>query len=295
MSTSPKGQAGFNDDEISINLAPVFKALTKGFEDRGKVDTYFLIIEISINLAPVFKALRKGIPWIIIAAVVFGSLAYFGTKMFITPTYMTLFRVYVNNSQDSSDKTSITNSDLSASRSLASTYAEIIKGRTVLTTAAEKTGITAGYNTLNSMVSVDFGSATEIISVGVTTVSPEMSLQYANNIIEVAEEQVSSIVDGSSMRVIDEPFLPTGSSYPNYRRNTILGALAGAALVILFIVLRELLDNRVRDEESLEERYGVAILGSIPNQEAASKAGSHYGKYGYGYGYADAGKEAQKK
>lgn len=254
--------------------------------------------ETVINLAPILKALKKGIPWIIAAAVICGVLAYFGTKLFVTPTYRTQFRVYVNNSQNSSDKTSITNSDLNASRNLASTYAEIIKGRTVLTTAAQKAGLSLGYSKLNSMVNVDLGSATEIIKVSVTTESPELSKEYAGAIIEVAEEQISNIVEGSSMRVIDEPYLPTGIASPSYRRNAILGAAIGAVLVIALIVLREILDNRVRDEETLEERYGIAILGAIPNYDSATKAGSNYSKYGYGYGYggyARADKEAQKK
>ena len=116
-------------------------------------------------------------------------------------------------------------------------------------------------------------------------------MRYAECIIEIAEEQVSSIVDGSSMRVIDEPYMPTSIYAPNYRRNAILGAVIGALLSLLIVILRELLDNRVRDEDTLEARYGVAILGSSPNQDSASKAGGHY----YAYGYANADKEAHKK
>ena len=130
----------------------------------------------------------------------------------------------------------------------------------------------------------------EIITVQVTTADPRMSKNYAECIISVAQEQVSSIVDGSSMRVIDEPYLPGVINSPDYKKNTILGALIGAVLVVMIVVLRELLDNRVRDEETLEERFGVAILGSIPNYDAAGRASKSYGTYGYGA----ADKERQK-
>ena len=243
-----------------------------------------------IDLVPILKAVRKNCLWIIIVACITGGLAYVGSKMLITPIYQTTFRVYVNNALDTSNKTSISSSDLSASRSLASTYSEIIKGRTVLTLAAKDAGIDVAYNKLNRMVTVNTGSATEIITVYVMTADPLMSKRYAESIIKVAQEQVSSIVDGSSMRVIDEPFLPTAIYSPNYKNNAILGAFVGAFLVFLVVVLRELLNNCVRDEQSLEERFGYAILGSIPNQEAAHKFGSNY----YAYGYARADKEAQK-
>ncbi len=247
--------------------------------------------EMVIYLGPILKALRKRLIWIILVAVLCGALAYFATLMFTAPKYRTTFTVYVNNALDSSDKTSISNSDLTASRSLALTYAEIIKGRTVMAAAASEAGIEAQYSTLSKMVNVNSGTTTEIITVNVTTVSPELSKRFADCIIDVSKAQVSSIVDGSSMRVIDEPYLPTGIYSPNYKRNTLIGAFLGAFILVVIIVLREILDNRVRDEQTLAERFGVAILGSIPNQTAASKAGGHY----YSYGYENAGKEANKK
>ena len=241
--------------------------------------------ELVIDLVPIFKALRKHIILILLVTLIFGAATWVGTHMFITPTYRTSFRVYVNNSQDTSEKTSITSSDLSASRSLANTYAEIINGRTVLTKAAEMTGIFSGYGAVKNMVNVNTSSTTEIITVSVTTNSPDISLKLAENIIVMAEEQVAGIVDGSSMRVIDEPYLPTSIYSPHYNRDAVTGAVIGMLLTILIIALIEILDTRVRNEDSLEERYGIAILGSIPNQESARKSGGSY--YAYGYARAD--------
>ncbi len=240
--------------------------------------------ELVIDLVPVFKALRKHIILILAVALLFGAATWIGTHAFVTPTYRTSFRVYVNNSQDSSEKTTITSSDLSASRSLANTYAEIISGRTVLTKAAEMTGIFSGYSAVKNMVNVSTSNTTEIITVSVTTNSPDVSLKLAENIIVMAEEQVAGIVDGSSMRVIDEPYLPTGIYSPHYNRDAAIGAMIGLMLMVLIIALIEILDTRVRNEDSLEERYGIAILGSIPNQESARKSGGSY----YAYGYARA-------
>ena len=244
-----------------------------------------------IDLVPIFKALRKHILLILVVALLFGAAAWIGTHVFIPPTYRTSFRVYVNNSQDTSEKTTITSSDLSASRSLANTYAEIIRGRTVLKQAAELTGIFNG--SVSNMVNVSTSSTTEIITVSVTTNSPEVSLRLAQNIITVAEEKVAGIVDGSSMRVIDEPYLPGGIYSPHYYRDAAIGALIGLMLTVLIIALIEILDTRVRNEESLEERYGIAILGSIPNQEAARKSGGNY--YAYGYARADKGGDTNEK
>ena len=233
-----------------------------------------------VDLVQILKIILKNYLWIVIAALLLGGLFFLAAKTLITPTYQTSFRVYVNNALDTKDKTSVSNSDLSAARSLASTYSEIIKGRTVLTESAERAGLDIGYSKLSRMVSVSSGSATEIITVSVTTANPVMSKQFAEKIIEVAQEKVASIVDGSSMRVIDQPYIPQGIYAPNYKRYTALGVLLGALLMILFLYIKEILDDRVHDEEPLRERFGYAILGSIPNYTAASKSGKDYSTYG---------------
>ena len=166
-----------------------------------------------------------------------------------------------------------------------------VRGRTVLKQAAELTGIFNG--SVSNMVNVSTSSSTEIITVSVTTNSPEVSLRLAQNIITVAEEKVAGIVDGSSMRVIDEPYLPGGIYSPHYTRDAAIGALIGLMLTVLIIALIEILDTRVRNKDSLEERYGIAILGSIPNQEAAKKSGGSY--YAYGYARADKGGDTGEK
>lgn len=233
--------------------------------------------ELVIDLLPILVAIRKKLHWLAAAALLAGFLAWLISYLFIVPLYQTSFRVYVNNSQDSGEKTSITSSDLSASRSLANTYAQIISGRTVLTEAAASVGMYAGYAKLSGMVDASPQSNTEIISVKVRAESPELAVAYANSIIRVSQKQISGIVDGSSMRVIDEPFTPSGIHSPSYVKNAVIGALLAVIAVVGIITLKEIFDTRVRDEETLEQRYGIAILGSVPNHEFAGKAGNHYG------------------
>lgn len=79
------------------------------------------------------------------------------------------------------------------------------------------------------------------------------------------------------MQVVDAPVLPTSRYAPNYQRNTMMGALLGAFLAAALIVLRELMDDHVKDEEALEERFGLPVLGSIPNIAEASRKNNDYG------------------
>ena len=236
--------------------------------------------EETVDLLPLFMALYKRWYLIAIVSVLSAVMFWLGSYMFLTPTYRTSCRVYVNNMLDSSEKTSVTTSDLSASRSLANTYSEIISGRTVLTEAAQKLGLARDYKQLSSSISVSTSDLSEIITITVIDTSPEIAQALARSIIEIAQEHVSDIVDGSSMRVIDAPYYPTSIYSPSYSKNTVIGFLLGAVLSAGGIILLTLLDNRVKDEDSLERRFNIVVLGSIPDIEEAGKASSR-GAYGY--------------
>ena len=99
-------------------------------------------------------------------------------------------------------------------------------------------------------------------------------------VAQVAAGQISGIVDGSSMRVIDEPYLPEGIYSPSVMKYTAVAAFLGLFAVCAIIVIKEILDDRVKDESTLEERMQLPVLGAIPDFDSAGKKG--YGYYGYG-------------
>ena len=86
------------------------------------------------------------------------------------------------------------------------------------------------------------------------------------------------------MRILDAPVQPTGIFAPSYTGNAMKGAILAVVLVAGCIILKELLNDKVRDGETLEARYGITVIGSIPNMNAAEKNASQYG-----YGYAQGG------
>lgn len=239
----------------------------------------------SVDLLPLLLAVLKRwwiIGWI---TVLCGLAAFAGTKLLITPTYRANFTAYVNNraETESEQQTVLSNADLSAARSLTYTYAQIIRSRSVLEMAAEQANLPYNFSQLSGMVSTSIMSNTEIISVYVTSENPSVSKALAEAIAQVSQSQIASIVDGSSMRIIDEPQLPTDIHAPSYGKAAVIGAAIGFLLAVAFVVLREILDDRVKDEESLESRFGVPILGTIPNTASAAKmGGSKYYAYGYG-------------
>lgn len=249
--------------------------------EEGK-NGYFRTESLILDVFDLIRTLRKKIWLILLVGIIGGILANIGTRIFISPTYRTSFTAYVNNRTNLEGSTSVTSADLSASKSLANTYAKILTSRSMINLAAEKAGMQDMGNMLNSAVSVSVSPDTEILTMSVTMTDPDVATKFAQVLTEVAPEYMSRIVEGSSMQIIDEPVRPTGKYSPNYRRNTGIGIIAGMAAISLFILVLEVMDDRVKDEDDLRRRYGMVVIGTIPNLMTADKHGSGYG-YGYGH------------
>ncbi|MGN0293514.1 MAG: YveK family protein [Lachnospiraceae bacterium] len=242
---------------------------------------YFNTGSLILDVFDLLNALKKRIWLILLVGIIGGILANLGTRVFIEPTYRTSFTAYVNNRTNLEGTTSVTSSDLSAAKSLANTYAQILTSRFMIELAAEKAGMQDMEDMLSNAVAVSVSPDTEILTVSVTMTDPDLATQFAQVLAEVAPERMSKIVEGSSMQIIDEPVRPTGKYAPNYRRNTGIGAIAGMALICMVILLMEVMNDCVKDEDDLRRRYDLVVIGTIPNLLTTDKHGSGY-EYGYG-------------
>ena len=230
---------------------------------------------LTIDLGRVVQALLKWAWVIVAAAIVFGLVAWIFSATMITPTYRSGFTAYVNNKQTTTTG-STTSSDLSASIALAYVYGEIIQSRTVLTEAASKCGLDYGYSALAGKVTISVAETTAIINVYVEDTSPETAMALAAAIADVAPAHVARVVDNSSMRIVDEPILPTSQHAPNNGTNAVIGALLGIVAAVAMVIVLEVLNDYVQSGEELEKRYDVIAIGVIPDMDQAEKVHSNY-------------------
>jgi len=78
------------------------------------------------------------------------------------------------------------------------------------------------------------------------------------------EETNKGLVKAS---VQDEPTRAVNSESLGYPKKIALGAIIGAFAAAAYIILRNILDIRIKTEEELIEKYNIPVLGSIPNFE----------------------------
>lgn len=216
---------------------------------------------------------------ILISSVSVAAAAWLFTDSFITPMYTASVTVYVNNARSLREIEYISNTDLATSQRLVSTYITIIKSDTVLEKVAETSGLEVSASQIRSAMSASQVDSTEVFVVTITHPDPAIAAQLANAVAEVAPGEIGNFVEGSSTRIIDYAKVPVSPSYPNYGRNTIIGALLGFAGAVLYVTIRFMLDVRIKDEEDLMMLFDLPVLAQIPS--FTSQVSKKYGGYGY--------------
>ena len=232
-----------------------------------------------IDILEIARLLLSHWKLLILTAVIFALITFAATYFLVTPLYKATATFYVNNSAGTSESSSITSSDLTASAKLVDTYAAIIKSNAIMDRVVAQLGEDVTTNQIVSHLSAKSVNNTEVFTVSVTHANPKTAVKIVRLITEIAPEQIGEIVEGSSTKIIDYPKMPTKIDSPNYMKNTANGGMLGFILACAFIIIRSLMDNTIKTAADLEY-WGLPVLGVIPDFATASKNSS----YGYGYG-----------
>ncbi len=222
--------------------------------------------KIEIDVLQLVKVLWKRKWIIVLAALVAGVVSFAYSSFVIKPQYTSTTRIYVVN-RNQADKPGLSNQDLQAGAYLVKDYREIILSQDVLEKVVTDQKLTIDAKTLGKKVSVNVPTDTRIVSISVRDVNPEEASRIANALREVAAQKIISITRVSDVTTLDEARPATSPSSPNIRRNTMMSVIVVTGLVILVVLLVELLDDRVKRPEDIEEVMQLSLLGVVPNLE----------------------------
>ena len=219
---------------------------------------------VEIDVFAMLKTLWKRKFSIVLVALVF-AIAAFGYSAFLAKKeYQSTSRIYVVSRQNQ-DNNALTNSDLQAGSYLVKDYREIILSQNVLSQAIEELKLDLTPAELSKKISVSVPTDTRILSITAKDGNPKEAARIANGLRNVAAEKIISVTKVSDVTTLDEAEVPQSPSSPNIRRNVLLGFIAGAGLMVVLMVVVEVLDDRVKRPEDIEELMGLALLGVVPD------------------------------
>ena len=219
---------------------------------------------VEIDVFAMLKTLWKRKFSIVLVALVF-AIAAFGYSAFLAKKeYQSTSRIYVVSRQNQ-DNNALTNSDLQAGSYLVKDYREIILSQNVLSQAIEELKLDMTPAELSKKISVSVPTDTRILSITAKDGDPKEAARIANGLRNVAAEKIISVTKVSDVTTLDEAEVPQSPSSPNIRRNVLLGFIAGAGLMVVLLVVVEVLDDRVKRPEDIEELMGFTLLGIVPD------------------------------
>ena len=219
---------------------------------------------VEIDVFAMLKTLWKRKFSIVLVALVF-AIAAFGYSAFLAKKeYQSTSRIYVVSRQNQ-DNNALTNSDLQAGSYLVKDYREIILSQNVLSQAIEELKLDITPAELSKKISVSVPTDTRILSITAKDGDPKEAARIANGLRNVAAEKIIAVTKVSDVTTLDEAEVPQSPSSPNIRRNVLLGFIAGAGLMVVLMVVVEVLDDRVKRPEDVEELMGLTLLGIVPD------------------------------
>ena len=224
-------------------------------QDKFEIDVFQLV-----------KVIWKRKFLIVLTAIIAGLVAFAYSSFVIKPQYTSTTRIYVVN-RNQADKPGLTNQDLQAGAYLVKDYREIILSQDVLDKVVKDQSLTIDARTLGKKISVTVPAETRIVTISVRDGNPEEASRIANALREVAAQKIISVTRVSDVTTLEEARPATSPSSPNIRRNTMMATIAGVGFVTVIVLLVELLDDRVKRPEDIEEVMHLSLLGVIPNLE----------------------------
>ena len=219
---------------------------------------------VEIDVLSLVKTLWRRKFLIVVTAFVMAIVALGYSTFIIKPNYTSTTRIYVVNRQANENST-LTNQDLQAGTYLVKDYKEIILSQDVLAKVIDDLKLNVQPSALVKKINVTVPTDTRIVSIAVSDGDAKEAARIANSLRQIAAEKIIAVTKVSDVTTLEEAEVPNSPSSPNIRRNTLIGFLAGGFLISVVILVVEVLDDRVKKPEDVEEALGITLLGVVPN------------------------------
>ena len=200
---------------------------------------------------------------IVLTTLVFTAGALMYSLFIATPKYNSTTRVYVVNQKK--DNQAITTQDVQLGTLLVKDYKEIILTNSVMSDVVAKNKLQITPGELAKKISVDAPKDTRIISITVTDKDPQKARDLANAVREVSADKIKEVTKIEDVTTLEQAEAALTPSSPNVFKNSVLAALLGFILAVGGVVLIELMDDRIKRPEDIEETMNLVLLGVIPS------------------------------
>ena len=229
----------------------------------------------TIDLRKIFYQIMQNIVTIGLITLACAVAGYLVSAFLIKPTYSASAQMLVNNRRDEQQSTAaISQSDINASSSLVSTYSIILKSHDVLEKVIDDCNLSYSAETLSKMVTVSSVNSTQVMRISVTNGNAQEALDICADLVKLAPDAIIRTIDAGSVTTVSSPYTTGRPVSPSKSRNTLIAGLLGLFACLVYIVIKEITNDKFKTTDDIRTVLDLNILGVIPeeNPSAVSKA-----------------------
>ena len=205
--------------------------------------------EVEIDLLELFQVLLGKIGIIIVSLIIGAGLLFSGTKFLITPQYSSTSMIYIL-----TKTTSVTSlADIQMGSQLTKDFAILATSRPVVKTVIDELDLEYSYEEMVAKVTVDNPADTRYLKITVEDPDPELAADMANAFADATADGVAEIMSTDRPSIVERAV-----------KNTAIGGVIAALLVMAVIVVRYLLDDTIKTEEDVTKYLQLNTLASLP-------------------------------
>lgn len=209
--------------------------------------------------------------WIVIVlTTVVAAAASLVFSLVSTPVYEACTRLYVSTGSSSSSVTEVYQGNLASQQRVAS-YTQLLGGESVAQRTIDSLGLSMSPSALASKVRTTSSPDTVLIDTCVSDANATTARDLANGIgttfvgfVEDLETPPGGGAALAKVSVVEPAQVPAAPVSPKTTRNLALGIAVGLLLGIALAVIRDRLDNTIKDRSTLADLSGVPVVGIVP-------------------------------
>ena len=234
-----------------------FEVITGGKEEFRSSFVDRTDNEAEIDLIDLAWALLDKLRYIIlcflIGAVLMNAYSYF----LIRPTYQSTAKMYVV----STSKNSVVDLNaLNIGTSLTADYEQLMLSYPVLEQVINKLNLDMNSDALKGMITLENPQDTRILNINVTSTDPKQARDIANTLMDLPKTMSTN-----APNVAQKAKIADRKAGPSYTKYTMIGALAGAFLYCMYIVVKYLMDDTIHTADDMEKYFDIVPLAVIPD------------------------------
>ena len=241
-------------------ITGVREAVNSNFADRTEDEAEIDLIDLAWAL---LDKLHYIVLCFLIGAVLMNAYSYF----LVRPTYKSTAKMYVV----SASKNSVVDIEaLNIGTSLTADYEQLMLSYPVLEQVINKLNLDMESDELAKMITLENPQDTRILNINVVSTDPKQARDIANTLMDVSVDYLPKTMSTNAPNVAQKAKLADRKDGPSYTKYTMIGALAGAFLYCMYLVVKYLMDDTIHTADDMEKYFDIVPLAVIPDIEGLS-------------------------